>query len=188
MFRLLQRIYTLFSTRPDRTLKFAFSTRWNSALLNDCHDSTINNFAEIARGFCASCENTSVSDIQAASWLCQLYAAALTLPEVEAENAGDLPDLPPDLLERAKKHLAGFNGRYYREYFNPDSSLNDESVMGDIADDLLDTYKDIRTGLLLFDRGDTTEALWQWTFLHRTHWGRHAVGAIFALHCLSIGA
>ena len=156
--------------------------------MNASHDSAINTFAEIARGFCASCENTTVTDTQAASWLSRLYAAALALPEVEPENSDGLPDLPPGLLERAKNNLASFNGRYYREYFNPDASLNDESVVGDIGDDLLDTYKDIRAGLLLFERGETTEALWHWAFLHRIHWGRHAVGAIFALHCLSIGA
>jgi hypothetical protein len=156
--------------------------------MNASHDFAVNTFAEIARGFCASCENSAVSDTQAASWLCQLYSAALALPEVGPENSDGLPDLPSALLERAKKNLAGFNGRSYREYFNPDSSLNDESVMGDIGDDLLDTYKDIRAGLLLFERGETTEALWHWAFLHRIHWGRHAVGAIFALHCLSIGA
>jgi len=41
-------------------------------------------------------------------------------------------------------------------------------------------------GLLLYEQGQTAEAVWQWVFLHRVHWGRHAVGAIFALHCLSI--
>ena len=129
-----------------------------------------------------------MSDTQAASWLCRLYAAALALPELGPENSDGLPDPPPGLLECAKNNLVSFNGRYYREYFNPAASLNDESVVGDIGDDLLDTYKDIRAGLLLFERGEITEALWHWAFLHRIHWGRHAVGAIFALHCLSIGA
>jgi hypothetical protein len=156
--------------------------------MNASHDSAVNAFAEIARGFCISCENTALPDTQAASWLCRLYAAALALPEVESENSDGLPDLPLGLLERAKNHLASFNGRFYREYFNPNPSVNDLPVIGDIGDDLLDTYKDIRAGLLLFERGEITEALWHWAFLHRIHWGRHAVGAIFALHCLSIGA
>jgi len=89
-------------------------------------------------------------------------------------------------LERATSGLARFNGHYYREYFDPDPSLNVESVIGDVGDDLLDTYKDIRAGLLLFEEGQTNEALWHWAFLQRAHWGRHAVGAIFALHCMSI--
>ena len=64
--------------------------------------------------------------------------------------------------------------------------LDEESGMGDIGDDMLDIYKDIKAGCLLFERGEWTEAVWQWSFLHRIHWGRHAVGALFALHCLSI--
>jgi Domain of unknown function (DUF5063) len=153
-------------------------------------NSDLNNFAEIARGFCSWCESSILeeeADTQAASWLCKLYAAALTLPEVNSESSDDLPDIPPLLLERTKKNLAHFNGRYYREYFSPDPTLNDEPVMGDIGDDLLDIYKDIRPSLFLFEQGEATEAVWYWRFLHNIHWGRHAVGAIFALHCLSIG-
>ncbi len=58
--------------------------------------------------------------------------------------------------------------------------------MGDAGDDLLDAYKDIKGGLILFDQGQTAEAAWHWAYLQRTHWGRHAVGAIFALHCMSL--
>jgi hypothetical protein len=41
---------------------------------------------------------------------------------------------------------------YYREYFDPDPLLDDEACMGDVGDDLIDTYQDIRSGLLLFER------------------------------------
>jgi Domain of unknown function (DUF5063) len=69
---------------------------------------------------------------------------------------------------------------------HPDPTLREEPVMSDVGDDLLDTYHDIRRGLLLFDAQQADEALWHWSFLHQIHWGRHAVGALFALHCLSI--
>jgi Domain of unknown function (DUF5063) len=158
--------------------------------MSSSQNADVNNFAEIARGFCSWCESSTLegeADAQAASWLCKLYAAALTLPDVNSESSDDLPDIPLLLLERTKKNLASFNGRYYRECFNPDPSLSDEPVIGDIGDDLLDIYKDIRPGLVLYDSGETTEAIWYWRFLHNVHWGRHAAGAIFALHCLSIG-
>ena len=94
---------------------------------------------------------------------------------------------PPEAaLAKARGNLACFNGWYYREFFDPDPTLEEEPVMGDVGDDLLDTYKDIKAGCLLFERGEATEALWHWSFLHRIHWGRHAVGALFALHCLSL--
>ena len=157
--------------------------------MNAAHIVSVNEFVEQARGFCSWCESSALGEkpeSQALSWLCKLYAAALGLPQLEPENENGLPDLPSPLLARAKSNLARFDGSYYREYFDPDPLLEDAAVMGDVGDDMLDTYKDIRAGLLLFDQGDTTEALWHWAFLHQMHWGRHAVGAIFALHCFSI--
>ena len=50
-------------------------------------------------------------------------------------------------------------------------------------DDLGDVYKDVRAGLVLYESGEPNEALWHWQYLHRIHWGRHAVGALFALQC-----
>ncbi len=146
-------------------------------------------FADAAREFCNWCESVDgekATETQAASLLCRLYAAALALPIVGCENSDGLPDLPPQLLGRAKQNLNIYNGRYYREFFDPDPMLSDSECMGDIGDDLLDTYKDVRAGLLVFEQGRTTDALWHWRFLHRIHWGRHAAGAIFALHCLVI--
>jgi hypothetical protein len=146
-------------------------------------------FAEVARAYCSWCEaaHSEHSDLQAAYWLSRLYSQALLLPQVGSENDDGLPELPPEALAGAARNLAAaFAGRYYREIFDPDPSLVDEPVMGDIGDDLLDTYKDVRAGLVLFDRGETNEALWYWSFLHRIHWGRHAVGAMYALHCLAI--
>lgn len=146
-------------------------------------------FAAMARGFCSWCEGQShgaMSDATAISWLAKLYGAAVSLPEVGSENSDDKPQIPEEFEQRARLNLASFNGRYYRECFDPNPLLEDDPVMGDIGDDLLDTYLDIRSGLILFERGQIAEALWHWSFLHRAHWGHHAVGAMFALHCLSI--
>jgi hypothetical protein len=148
-------------------------------------------FAEIAHGFCTWCEGPSPgaeaeASASAAAWLAKLYAAAISLPKVGPKNEDELPSIPEEALAKARINLARFNGWYYREFFDPDPTLNEEPVMGDIGDDLLDTYKDIKAGCLLYERGETTEALWHWSFLHRIHWGRHAVGALLALHCSSI--
>ena len=148
-------------------------------------------FAEIAQAFCAWCEGSSLgsgteASASAAAWLAKLYAEAISLPKVEPENEDGLPSIPEEALARARTNLACFNGLYYREFFEPDPTLNEEPGMGDVGDDLLDTYKDIKAGCLLYEHGETTEALWHWSFLHRIHWGRHAVGALFALHCFSI--
>jgi hypothetical protein len=108
------------------------------------------------------------------------------LPRVASENTEGIPALPDQALADAIANLAKFSGWYYRVVFDPDYTLNEEPVMGDIGDDLIDTYKDIRAGLMLYDRGDTKDALWFWSAMHRGHWGHHAVNAISALHCLAI--
>jgi Domain of unknown function (DUF5063) len=157
--------------------------------MNPTHTAATHAFAELARGFCRWCEGSPFApepEVMAASWLARLYAAALLLPSVGPENSDGLPDLPEAEVAQAQSNLACFNGDYYREYFDPDPMLDNASGMGDIGDDLLDTYKDIKAGCVLFDRAQPEEALWFWAFLHRIHWGRHAVGALFALHCLSI--
>ncbi|HCX83218.1 MAG TPA: hypothetical protein DHV01_16680 [Rhodoferax sp.] len=145
-------------------------------------------FAEVARGYCSWCENppSANANVEAAFWLGRLYSSALMLPKVSCENEDGLPDIPSETLARAIANLAPFSGWYYREVFDPHPYRTEVPGMGDIGDDLLDTYKDIRAGLVLFDRGEVDDALWHWSFLHLIHWGRHAVGAMYALHCLAI--
>jgi hypothetical protein len=145
-------------------------------------------FVTTARGFCRWCEDEAAehADIHAASWLARLYGLGVLLPSTDSDNEHDLPEVPAQLLERAHANLAVFNGRYYREVFDPSPELEDPPGIGDVGDDLLDTYKDIRRGLMLFDAGQVAEALWHWSFLHRIHWGRHCVGALHALHGLTI--
>ena len=151
--------------------------------------SALDNFAEVAKGFCDWCEGTNQAATEhaaAAAWLCKLYAAALDLPRVEPDNSELAPDIAPLQLSSAKANLSGFNGWYYREFFDPHPLLDSEWVMGDVGDDLLDIYKDLKRGLILFEGGKTGDACWHWVFWHRNHWGRHAVGAMFALHCMSL--
>jgi Domain of unknown function (DUF5063) len=145
-------------------------------------------FADTARAYCAWCEasHSEHTDSQAAYWLSRLYSQALMLEKVGCENSDGLPDIPQKEFDASRSNLAKFFGRYYRVVFDPDHMLNDEPVMGDIGDDLLDTYMDIRRGLVLFDKGESKDALWFWSLMHRVHWGHHAVSALSALHCLTI--
>jgi len=145
-------------------------------------------FAGTARAYCSWCEatHTEHTDSQAAYWLSRLYSQALMLEKVSCENSDGLPDIPQKDLDAAKSNLAKFFGRYYRVVFNPDCLLDEEPVMGDIGDDLFDTYLDIRRGLVLFDKSESNHALWFWSLMHRDHWGHHAVSALSALHCLAI--
>ncbi|MCE4553616.1 DUF5063 domain-containing protein [Roseateles cellulosilyticus] len=127
---------------------------------------TVLDFATAARGFCLWCEDemSERTEVHAASWLARLYGLGVVLPSVDSNIEDGLPDLPADFLVRAQTNLSVFNGRYYREVFDPAPELDDEPVIGDIGDDLLQTYKDVRRGLMLFDAGGVAEALWQWSF------------------------
>ncbi len=142
-------------------------------------------FHECAVGFCDWCEfgaSASNRHLMAAVWLARLHAAALLLPEVEPENEDRLPELPAGLLHRADRNLAPFVGCFYRTVFDPDPASAEEPVLGDVGDDLLDTYKDVKAGCALYDQGQVQDALWHWSFMHRIHWGKHAVDALAALH------
>lgn len=154
--------------------------------------SVIKSFADLAIGFCDWCENTPITTdhaSQISSWLCKLHAAALDLPKVGLGYwADELPTLPEAQLEFAKRNLSSLIGFYYSEYFDPDPLLisTNEPGLGDVGDDLLDIYKDLKHGIVDFQLGKVEGALWYWSRMHGDHWGRHAVGALFALHCLVI--
>jgi len=146
-------------------------------------------FADLVLGFCTWCEGDGLGpapEAAVARWLACLYSAALSLPASGPESEKDLPDLPVAQLARAEANLAMFYGWYYREHFDPDPALDDEPCVGDVGDDLMDIYKDLKSGLLAFNSGDAPAALWHWSYLHKVHWGRHAVGALFALHCMHL--
>ncbi|HJV62984.1 MAG TPA: DUF5063 domain-containing protein, partial [Albitalea sp.] len=53
----------------------------------------------------------------------------------------------------------------------------------DLADDLVDIYRDVATGLHWHRIGRVDDALWEWGFNFQAHWGEHASSAIRALHC-----
>ena len=66
--------------------------------------SSANAFADLALGYCAWCEGSSLGadrDAIATAWLSKLYAAALALPEVEPDNSEGLPDIPEEVLAKA---------------------------------------------------------------------------------------
>lgn len=147
-------------------------------------------FANLANEFCAWCEDPGTGrahELQAAAWLARLHAAALELPESDGDNEEGLPELPEAQLAAAQRNLNTYAGRYYRTVFDCTPTNSDEPVMGDVGDDLLDTYKDIKAGTVLYQQNRAKEALWHWSFMHRVHWGKHALGALAALHAQQTG-
>jgi hypothetical protein len=118
--------------------------------------------------------------------LTRLYSAGLELP---ASSGGDETDesvsVEVDRSEwkRVLAHAARLPLDYYGEVFNPLPVPPEEPVVGSVADDIADVYRDVVTGMRHFQAGRRAEALWEWTFSLQSHWGEHATGAIRALHC-----
>ncbi len=121
------------------------------------------------------------AEVTASVWLARLHAAALLLPPVEPDNEEGIPELPTEMLAAAERNFKPFAGSFYRVVFDPSPMNTDEPVLGDLGDDLLDIYKDIKAGCILRQQGRSDEALWHWSFMHQVHWGQHAVGALAAL-------
>lgn len=119
--------------------------------------------------------------------LVALYAAALDLPQPWTRGvAVGRQDEPPFFGERVqavRARAASIPLQHYGEIFSPLVAAPDEPVVGDLADDLLDIYRDVALGLHLYDGGRLDDAVWQWGFNFQIHWGKHASSAIRALHC-----
>ena len=145
---------------------------------------------------------------EAHSRLPTLYAAALQLPDVwtdpdeedevkdDDEGSDDAAvsatepqpgamtnDAWMELWRSLSKHLG--DRKFYREMFAPYDLNEAEPVVGDLADDFADIYRDLRRGLGKWRLGDSAGAAWEWQFHFAAHWGEHATSAIRALHALA---
>ena len=145
----------------------------------------VTHFAKVANRFCRWCEalpageSAAMISISARRALADLYSAVLSIPDVYGDFAiveSEDPPLPPKPLPQ----LASLPFELYNTFYNP-SSLDESPSMGDLFDDFQDIYRDLRTGLALYERRQVEAAAWHWHFSFRTHWGHHAVSAIFAL-------
>jgi hypothetical protein len=145
-------------------------------------------FFEVAREYCAWAEappaDSTAEAMQALRMLSTVYHHALGLP------GADLEDLPEhEILQKGEDTMAIYTRfkalpfQYYSEIFDPAELPAQEFVTGDLADDLMDTYIDLKQGLLYYDAGHPAQAVFHWRFMFGVHWGRHATSAMRALHC-----
>jgi len=117
--------------------------------------------------------------------LVELYRLALTLPEGYTPGLTDEDHgirVEDDEWRRIAKRASQLPLGYYGEVFDATVLPPEDPVIGDLSDDFADIYRDVATGLRLFDLGRKAEARWEWSFNFAVHWGEHATGAIRALH------
>ncbi len=135
-----------------------------------------------------------------------LYGAGLQLPNVRPdpgfkplgawfeENKG-LPigeqiKQNPKIQERSRRQqlirrsiILSLGGELrYQKVFDP--FQDQEPVTTTVSDDLEDIYCDVKEGLLAMGGSGRVSAstVWEWKFGLESHWGRHAVSVINALH------
>jgi hypothetical protein len=111
--------------------------------------------------------------------LARVYAASLALPRPEAIGGTSVDVVVPE-TPAVPKTWPGF-GRFdaYWEVFDP--YVEEAILAGSLSDDILDVYRDLGRGLALYERGNSLEAVWEWSFHRDVHWGAHAVDALRAL-------
>lgn len=71
--------------------------------------------------------------------------------------------------------------------------MSPDPVVGSLADDLADIWRDLRPGLDAMDAvqsaaADPETILWHWRWTFAYHWGRHAAAAIRVLHDICHGS
>ncbi|MFW6170663.1 MAG: DUF5063 domain-containing protein [Planctomycetota bacterium] len=148
----------------------------------------LDDFAQEVRSFCRWATGADGTVMNVSVALCRissLYTAALHLPLPFTEGvAEDVEQVEPPSgsVDVVAARAAELPLQIYWEVFDPIASSPEEAVAGAIVDDLRDIYRDVARRLVLFQSGDRDEALGEWAFNFRIHWGQHATGALRALH------
>jgi len=118
--------------------------------------------------------------------LTNLYAAALELPPPWSDELADQPNAER-VEEEEWRAVVVACGRLpfnlYGEVFDTVPMPPEQPVVGSLTDDITDTYRDVISGLREYESGRRAQAVWEWGSGLRQHWGKHATGAIRALHC-----
>lgn len=145
-------------------------------------------FVETAKKYCSFIENHKFkrgkSIYELVDILLNLYIFALRLPKVRvAKKHHDLDYVDKkEYTKIAEKLFKGFvDFKFYWLVFNPlakDEDINDEVVRAGVYDDLADIYRDVKNGLLEYQKHsqeNVNDAIWHWRFHFYTHWGDHLV-------------
>ena len=147
---------------------------------------SVEEFAAIAKAFCEWAESepadAEVDVKRVRELLAELYLKAMKLPDVSTEDI-EIPRLENSEVAPIYQRFSKLPVGYYWECFNPLVTPAEEPTAGMLNDDLGGIYSDLKHGFRCLESGHKDEAVWQWNFGFRHHWGRHLVSALKALHC-----
>jgi len=146
-----------------------------------------NNFQILAQEFCQVVEKQSgTAEFLSAMRLLlpRLIHEAFLLPTVTPEDSLGPQEIPANFSQSVSENFKFLNLPGYWDIFDPLTSEADQPVYNSLKDDLHDIYRDLKQGLISFEKGEVQNALWHWKFNFEIHWGEHAVGALRALYFL----
>lgn len=156
-------------------------------------DPAVTAFVETARRFCELVDTRSTLTrrelvSRAHGALTQLYSQGANLPEIEPrETAAAMSTLTREewwaLFSALRDQLRDYDSFWVAP---PGTDAPIDPGPSSLADDLADIYRDLKSGLALWDaKADrAVDAVWGWRFGWSTHWGRHAVDALGRVHTI----
>jgi hypothetical protein len=158
-------------------------------------------FAIVANRFCSVVD--SASSIERTDLLLQIYRVlpklideAISLPDLKLSESDDpiegsgQPAFQANVRQSVqewgqlynvlKEKLGGWDR--YSQVFDP--TEDDEAIFGTLADDIADIYRDLKEGLILIEAREAPpeDIVWSWRLSFYSHWGKHAMDALLAIH------
>jgi hypothetical protein len=159
----------------------------------DDNSKVADRFVVIANQYCSLVD--SASSMDRTDLLGQIYrilpaliGEAISLPEVrlgdsddQVEGTNRLNDQEWQRLYSMLKEKLG-DWDLYHQVFDP--AQDDEAIMGSLADDIADIYRDLKEGLVLRENHEAPpeDIIWEWRLSFYTHWGHHAMNALLTTH------
>ena len=139
-------------------------------------------FVDAARRYCAWARSGDVDGGEVERLLAELVFEIQRVPNVEGDDGDGHPEVPHPEWAAVFRRMQAIRPRTYSLVFDPHAAPEEDPILHSLADDLADVYRDLQLGNLLWEDGRQAEAAWQWRFHWSSHWGRHATGALYALH------
>jgi hypothetical protein len=152
----------------------------------------VDRFVVVAKRFCSIVD--SASDMDRTDFVAQIYRIlpkiidqAIEMPDVERSDRQQQKSLVSArqkewerLYDSLKEKLGDWD--LYRQVFDP--TQDSEAIFGSLADDIADIYRDLKKGLVLNEtsRNLPEDIIWEWRLLFHSHWGKHAIDALLAIH------
>lgn len=154
-------------------------------------DHAVASFVDAARRYVAEVESDSNELLPLLSSLSMLIATANLLPDIEptsddpADRQSSRSNQDSATHQRLHQRLGPDASDLYRVISHPLlDGVHDDDPPGIsiITEDLVEIYDDIQRGMTMFDNGQTIDAVWEWRFSFKAHWGLHATDVLRVLH------